>query len=279
MAQERLLGLLAPHDTGGDHRHQAGEVPSPGMGIEGHENRRCERVAHDGDDVHPLSSDRVEQLDDVELTTLQGRDAASEDEGGEGGEQSGPVHEGAGGEKHRRHAQRCDRLADRRQPAVDGVAHDVGRVEQGEKVVLAPHHALRGARRATGVEQAQVVAAATARQLGPRIGCRPGRARRGLVVDGEVRARAGAVVDVDPRLHLREVGSQPRDAIGEAAVKDDRRRVGVVPEEHQLLGAVAVIRVDGHEARLHRGEDGLEVLVAVVEVLGDLVLALEAGVG
>ena len=76
------------------------------------------------------------------------------------------------------------------------------RAEHVEQVVLAPHHALRHAGRAAGVEQQQVVAVA-----GP-LGELERRARRHdvLVRRGPVRAGAGVVGDDVPALDARAAG-------------------------------------------------------------------------
>jgi hypothetical protein len=63
----------------------------------------------------------------------------------------------------------------------------------------------------------------------------------------------------------------------ELALEDDGDGVGVVPQVEQLVLGVAVVRVDGDEARLPGGEHRLEVLRPVVEVLGDLVLVAAPG--
>ena len=60
-------------------------------------------------------------------------------------------------------------------------------------------------------------------------------------------------------------------------MEHDRDGVGVVPEVDELGVGVAVVRVDGDEAGLEGGEDGLEVLGAVVDVERDLVLLLRGG--
>ena len=64
--------------------------------------------------------------------------------------------------------------------------------------------------------------------------------------------------------------------LDEGAVEDDGDDVGVVPQVAQLVGGVAVVRVDHGQAGLEGGEHRLEVLRAVVEVLGDLVLLDDA---
>src|SRR3546814_15180738 len=59
---------------------------------------------------------------------------------------------------------------------------------------------------------------------------------------------------------------------------DLRDDVAVVPEVHELVVEVAVVRVDRRLPRLERREDRLEVLGAVVEVLRHLVLLGHPGV-
>ena len=58
------------------------------------------------------------------------------------------------------------------------------------------------------------------------------------------------------------------------AVEDDGDGVAVVPQVHELVVEVAVVRVDRRQAGLEGGEHRLQVLGAVVEVLRDLVLLL-----
>jgi hypothetical protein len=60
-------------------------------------------------------------------------------------------------------------------------------------------------------------------------------------------------------------------------VEHDGHHVGVVPQVHQLVGGVAVVRVHDGRAGLERRERRLDVLGRVVEVLGHLVLLADAG--
>ena len=60
-------------------------------------------------------------------------------------------------------------------------------------------------------------------------------------------------------------------------LEDDRARVGVVPEVEELVGGVAVVRVDRHERSLEHSVHGLHVLGPVVHVVGHGLLPLEAG--
>ena len=75
---------------------------------------------------------------------------------------------------------------------------------------------------------------------------------------------------------MRTVGHSDRGAAStrsvKRAVEHDRHAVGVVPEVRELVVAVAVVGVDRHEPRVERRHRGLDVLGAVVEVDGDLVL-------
>ena len=85
------------------------------------------------------------------------------------------------------------------------------RVEAGEHVVLAPHHALGHPRRPAGVQQVEVVGRAA-----PRRADASWRRRRGhRVVDRPVRARRRAVVHPDPALHRRHPLAHRRAALGE----------------------------------------------------------------
>ena len=62
------------------------------------------------------------------------------------------------------------------------------------------------------------------------------------------------------------------DLLGERPVEHDGDHVGVVPQVDELVGGVAVVGVDHGEADLERGEERLQVLGRVVQVLRDLVL-------
>ena len=104
------------------------------------------------------------------------------------------------------------------------------------------------------------------------------RGRRDLVGLGPCGARARAVVDPEPQAH-GHLRAERLDALGERAVEQDGCGLGVVPEVDELVLDVAVVRVDRHEPGLRAGEERLEVLVAVVEVLGDRLAAPHAGAG
>jgi hypothetical protein len=114
-------------------------------------------------------------------------------------------------------------------------------VERAEHVVLAPHHALRHPGGAARVDQQQVVARTT-----PRAGGAAGSALRfGLVGHRPVGAGAAAVVDPEPQSDARHASADLLDRVGERAVEDDRHHVAVVPQVDELVGGVAVVRVDG----------------------------------
>ncbi len=71
----------------------------------------------------------------------------------------------------------------------------------------------------------------------------------------------------------RQLGEHLGERRRELRVHDDRRRPGVVEQVAQLLGDVAVVDVERGDAGLQAAEHRLEVLVAVVQVDGEVVLA------
>ena len=160
--------------------------------------------------------------------------------------------------------------ARRRRHAQQRVA---GRADDVEQVVLAPHHALRHAGRAAGVEEQQVVAAARRRR------CRASApdvttASYGVAQSGPAPASSATTYQ---RLTPGSRSRMPSSELGERGVEHDGLGVGVVEQVVDLVGAVAEVRVDRHERALERGDHGLEVLGPVVQVAGDLRLVPEAG--
>ena len=71
------------------------------------------------------------------------------------------------------------------------------------------------------------------------------------------------------------VGPHALDVLCEAPVEDHGLRIGVVPDVREFLVGVAVVGVHRDHRGLLGPEKSLEVLVAVVEVLGDLRLVAE----
>ena len=61
-------------------------------------------------------------------------------------------------------------------------------------------------------------------------------------------------------------------------MKDNRDNIGVIPDVHQLVSGVAIVGIDRREARFEGGEQTFEILRAVVHVLRDFVLLLNASV-
>jgi hypothetical protein len=99
-----------------------------------------------------------------------------------------------------------------------------------------------------------------------------------LVGRGPLGARPGTVVDPQPGDDARHAIADVLDAPGEAAVEHHGHHVAVVPQVHELVVEVPVVGVDRGQPGLERPEHRLDVLGAVVEVLGDLVL-LRGAVG
>src|SRR5581483_1111291 len=84
--EQALLGLLAPHHARRRDRHQARQVPLPGVRIERPQNGLGERVAHDGDGVDLLALHGVEELVGLERAPLEGHDRTAGVEHAERGE-------------------------------------------------------------------------------------------------------------------------------------------------------------------------------------------------
>ena len=142
--------------------------------------------------------------------------------------------------------------------AEDGVAASA---QHHEQVVLAPHDALRHARRPAGVEEHQVVARPAPRREGPVV-----TSRHDVVVgDGPCRRRLTVGHDV-PTTDPGKTVTHLLDERGERRVEHDRLGVGIVEEVRDLVGPVAVVGVERRQARLEGGHVRLEVLGTVVEV-------------
>ncbi len=93
--------------------------------------------------------------------------------------------------------------------------------------------------------------------------------------------RAGRVgigiVHLDDPPQQRQPRGDLLDPVGEAGVHDHHLGISVVEQLAQLLVAVAVVDVDVDGVELDRGEEGLEVLAAVVQIEGDLGPVRHAG--
>ena len=218
VAEEALLGLLAPHDPRRDDPDQAGQVPPAGVGVEGGQDGLGEDVAHDDQAVDLLALHGVQELDRIELPGGEGDHPAALAQALEGGEPAGAVHERAGRQQGHAAAAPFQLGADVVGTAVLGVAPEARAVQPGEEVVLAPHDALGHPGGPAGVEQVEVVGA-------PAPGCADPprsveRRRRpadgGLLVGhGPGRAGCGAVVDPQPRPDPGEPGPDPLDPVRE----------------------------------------------------------------
>ena len=84
---------------------------------------------------------------------------------------------------------------------------------------------------------------------------------------------ARCVGDLEDHPQARQLGQHLGQRRREPAVHDDGRGAGVVEQVAQLLGDVAVVDVERRDPGLERSRASLEVLVAVVEVDGQVVLA------
>jgi hypothetical protein len=150
--------------------------------------------------------------------------------------------------------------------------------ERGDQeVLLAPHRPLGHAGGAAGVAEVQVVAGPAGDHIVGKLDRRGGRTDRGerrVVVDGAGDERVTAAVG-DLQDQRRWIGQRVQhrgERRSEALVDDHRPGRGVVEQVAQLIGDVAVVDVERSRPRLPCSEHPLEVLVAVVEVQGDVVV-------
>ena len=234
------------------------------------EQRTREGVADDEEEGDPLLLDERPDVGGVEPFGLAlDEDRAATVEREKAHPVAGAVHE-RGSEHRAQPALGARRAGDEVVVALERGAV-VAAAAQGldEDVGLSPEHALRHARRAAGVEDVEVVGRRRHRR---RLG---GRRRERVLVP------LGAGEQVVARLvgDLQQHGESGKRVahLGERrcerGVVDDRLRAGVGEQVEQLLGDVAVVHVERCDPRLERAEHRLEVLVAVVEVDGEVVLA------
>ncbi len=139
--------------------------------------------------------------------------------------------------------------------------------EHPPEVLVAPHHALREAGGATGVDDVQVVGAALLEVAGVAL-----PSHRVGVQDASVGGDVGLVVGLDHVRH-HDDGLEPRvvrsrlgDQRGVGALVDQRDHVGVVEQVVQLALDVAVVHVDVDRADLDDREHRDDVLDAVLGV-------------
>ena len=149
---------------------------------------------------------------------------------------------------------------------------EVGSAEQHPvDVLVAPHHALREAGGAAGVEQVDVVGAAFAEvSLGGAL-----RDRR-VELDAAVAliVVVAAVLDDEDRLDVGGVRQHVGHPVGVLALVDQRDHVGVVEQVAKLALDVAVVDVHQDGARLDDAEHRDDDLDAVAAVQPDLVVLL-----
>ena len=182
---------------------------------------------------------------------------------------------------------RRNRIADHRRIRCGGLGEVVfvfdeftrGEVGSAEEhpvdVLVAPHHALREAGGAPGVEQVDVVGAALAEVAF-------GRALRDRRVELDAAVTLKVVIvtvlDDESRLDVGGVGQHVGDPVGVAALVDQRHHVGVVEQVAKFALDVTEIDVDQDGARLHDAEHRDDDLNAVAAVESDFVVLLHTPV-
>ena len=72
--------------------------------------------------------------------------------------------------------------------------------------------------------------------------------------------------------------AQLLDGLSEDSMKDNCNNIRVIPDVDQLVSGVAMVGIDGCESSFESRKQTFEVLGAVVHVLRDFVLLLNAGV-
>ncbi len=158
-----------------------------------------------------------------------------------------------------------------------GVAHRPGAVEHGEQVVLAPHHTLGltggAARCRAGTGRRPSGPPARSPDAGPRPRTRP-RPRRARPSRGRARCRrrpraTGGSREGDPGPRRPCAVKAPWNTT--ASTSASRHRYD------ELVVHVAVVGVHRDQRGLEAREERLDVLDAVVQVLGHLGLVAQAG--
>ena len=269
VAEEAPLRVGAPCHTGRADHPDARRVRGCAVLrtlVQRLDERTAEGVTDDRQDRCVLLLDRRQREVRVEASPLERDDGAARSQRRQRGERERrAVHE-----RRCRHGDRSltsipelDRrggwprrpvdvdAADQR-PSVQGALGDAGHLI---------HHAFRQPGRAAGVGE---VHAARPRRAGDRR-----MAGDEVLVVRAARVGIGVVHLDDPAQERQLRGDLP-DSVGEGGVDDHDLGIGVVEQLAQLVVAVAVVDVDVDGVELDRGEEGLEVLAAVVQVEGDL---------
>ncbi len=84
---------------------------------------------------------------------------------------------------------------------------------------------------------------------------------------------AAGVGDLQDHLHAWKIGEDLGEHRCELRLDDDRPRLGVVEQVAKLVGDVAVVDVERGDAGLPAADHHLEVLDAVEQIDGEVVLA------
>jgi hypothetical protein len=257
------LGFRAGGERGGAGEEDGEAVEVVGSAIQLVEQRARERVADDDEQGDALPLDDVPDVGRVEaLRPVLEDDGAAVEPGVEAHELAGAVHQ-------RRRGQRAQ-VGGRDARQLGEVARSGAAEQLRPRVALAPEHAFGATGGPTGVEQVEVVGGRS--DFGERLGRRTGE--HVLVPARAVEEGvAGAVVDLEERLHRRKLPADGVERRRERRVVDDHRRLTVVQQLQELVGHVPVVDVERDEPGLVGAEHALEVLGTVPEVEGDVVLA------
>ena len=258
--EERLLHRRREDGAARQQHRERGQVVGPALQLV--EQRPGEGIAHHEQERHPLALDGAPDVGRVEpLGVALQVDRAARVPGQEPDPLAGAVHE-------RRRQQGVHGGRRRGHDVVEG-GGGAGTAEAlGERVALAPHDALRAARRAPGEQDVEVVG----RRRHGR-GRRRGRRQRVLVPGGAgEQGLTRQVGHLEEHLEAGQGRAHRCHHRRERAVVHEAAGLAVGEERRQLVGPVAVVDVEGGGACLERAEHGFEVLVAVVTGDGHVVL-------
>src|ERR1700679_171516 len=156
---------------------------------------------------------------------------------------------------------------------------DAGLTEEGmcaardtEQIALPPHDAFGHASRAAGIDEQDIVVAATPMS---RHGCGRRVPYDLLIRDNPVTGVRGSVPYGYPAFNFGQPRAYWRQPVDEFAIEDQRFGVRVVQQVQQLLAAVPVVHIERHYSDLERRCNRAEIFRTVEEVRSDLRLPAE----
>ena len=277
---ELLLHMLRQHRARrGDHV-EVREIILAGVGLEHLREGPRHRVAHQIEHAHRLARDRLQRERRVEAPARRQHHLAARHERNPRGKLCRAVNQRSSRRDARRarvpsHNVCCNfaRMAHR------VVARATALKTREEDVALAPHDALRHARRAARVDDVEVV-------IGPLFEVAVALLVRSKIAEPaalHARDRGRRTARI-PRLgpdhggHWRLLRQRAPHLALEVRLREEHRQVAVVHQVLQLLRHIPVVHIDRHRPQLEGREHGNHVFLTVVEVEAEVLTSLEAAV-